>query len=209
MSLEALGAVASHPQISMSMAGFCMILANCHNAETGKCNPSIKWISHRFNCARSTVFKYLDEAESLGILRRQAQYIDGRQTTSNIEFLYAGQSPGDRTSEGLSGQTHEGPSGRIQKQEVGKQEINIVSQQFEEFWSLYPRKTAKKPARTKWNRLTKTDREAALNHIRSKPYEAREAQFIPHPSTYLNQERWNDQPDLLTIPDNVTPMRGI
>lgn len=73
------------------------------------------------------------------------------------------------------------------------------SDRFEEFWDAYPRKTSKKAARTAWSKATK---KASPDELIS---EARrwsglwtnagvEKQFIPHPSTWLNGERWTDEP---------------
>jgi hypothetical protein len=65
---------------------------------------------------------------------------------------------------------------------------------WEEFWNLYPRKIAKKPAQQIWSRLTDDEKLAALqalpNHIRA--WEGKDAEYIPHARTWLNQARWTD-----------------
>ena len=64
---------------------------------------------------------------------------------------------------------------------------------FERFWKLYRRKVAKGAARKAW---AKAIRKAAANQIIAAvsvfpwPIEER---FIPHPATWLNDERWADQ----------------
>lgn len=66
---------------------------------------------------------------------------------------------------------------------------------FEEFWAWYPRKVGKAAARKAWNKR-KTDAETIIAGAlrmgtdRNLP----EIQFVPHPSTWLNEERWNDDP---------------
>jgi hypothetical protein len=66
---------------------------------------------------------------------------------------------------------------------------------FEEFWKLYPRKIAKKPAQQIWSRLTDDEKLAALqalpNHIRA--WDGKEAEYNPHARTWLNQARWTDE----------------
>lgn len=78
----------------------------------------------------------------------------------------------------------------INKEVVIELEIN-----FDDFWGLYPRRVAKKEAKHAWNKI------GAKNHpkIMAALYEwARiwkdrgEMQYVPHPATWLNGERWED-----------------
>lgn len=68
---------------------------------------------------------------------------------------------------------------------------------FETFWAAYPRKTAKAEARKAWVKAVKKTEAfrivAGANLYATDPY-LPEPQFIPHPSTWLNGERWNDGP---------------
>lgn len=69
---------------------------------------------------------------------------------------------------------------------------------FDEFWKLYPNKKAKPYALKVWNRL-KVNEElfkkiiyALEAHKKSLQWTKNRGQFIPHPSTWLNQSRWED-----------------
>lgn len=68
---------------------------------------------------------------------------------------------------------------------------------FDEFWHIYPRKQNKQGALKIWKRK-KLDKMANLilgdveNRIRNEA-QWKNQQYIPHPTTYLNGERWNDQ----------------
>lgn len=79
-----------------------------------------------------------------------------------------------------------------------------VIKAFDMFWASYPRKVGKKKTKeiflkkfTKFNNIN--DAGNLFNEImnglklqdKSKQWE--ETKYIPHPSTWLNQERWNDQ----------------
>ncbi|MEN3145714.1 hypothetical protein ABCW43_00205 [Neorhizobium sp. IRAMC:178] len=69
--------------------------------------------------------------------------------------------------------------------------------QFETFWRTYPRRIGKGAARSKFERALKiTSFEEIMAGIRRQLayYASREQQFIPHPATWLNQERWSDEP---------------
>jgi hypothetical protein len=70
---------------------------------------------------------------------------------------------------------------------------------FDKFWSAYPRKVAKPEAMKAWIKH-KPDAEllaAILKGLeaakRSKDWLKDDGQFIPHPSTWLNQRRWEDE----------------
>ena len=71
--------------------------------------------------------------------------------------------------------------------------------QFEAFWRTYPRRVGKGAARTKFERALKlaTFEEIMAGLRRQLSYYAtREQQFIPHPATWLFQERWDDEPQI-------------
>ena len=70
---------------------------------------------------------------------------------------------------------------------------------FDQFWSLYPRKTSKQSAFKAFTKLKDEDQQAAINNI-ARLYSETPVQFVPHAATYLNQGRWEDQ----VIPRNAT-----
>ena len=72
------------------------------------------------------------------------------------------------------------------------EKINENEQRFDQFWKTFPRKTDKARAKRSFLRLTKTEQELAVSNIQ-RLYSETPAQFIPHPSTYLNGKRWEDQ----------------
>jgi len=70
---------------------------------------------------------------------------------------------------------------------------------FDQFWTLYPRKTSKQSASKAFAKLKDEDQQKAINNI-SRLYAETPVQFVPHAATYLNQGRWEDQ----VIPRNAT-----
>ena len=68
---------------------------------------------------------------------------------------------------------------------------------FEAFWEKYPRKVAKPRAEKAWTALSAEEREQALRVIGSFAAQLRTKQtaeeFIPHPASWLNAKRFNDQ----------------
>ena len=69
---------------------------------------------------------------------------------------------------------------------------------FEQFWTLYPRKVGKPAAKKAWRGIPGADGHIleVLTGIErwQKSGHWADPQFIPHPSTFLNQRRWEDQP---------------
>jgi hypothetical protein len=69
------------------------------------------------------------------------------------------------------------------------------AQGFDEFWLAYPRKIGKAAAERAWDRH-KPPLEDVLKAIEvqkaSDQWQKNDGQFIPHPTTWLNQGRWED-----------------
>lgn len=67
---------------------------------------------------------------------------------------------------------------------------------FDNFWTLYPRKVARKDALQAWTKLGEPDREAATSALVAwrRVWIARgEERYIPYPATWLRGERWTDE----------------
>lgn len=64
---------------------------------------------------------------------------------------------------------------------------------FNQFWSIYPKKVARKPAESAWNRLSADKQQTAYADIGKGRYSGTEKAFIPNAATYINQERWEDE----------------
>lgn len=66
---------------------------------------------------------------------------------------------------------------------------------FDAFWQRYPRKVAKPAALRAWRKVDDVD--AVMRGLEAwcRYWQARnEPEFVPHPATWLNGERWNDAP---------------
>lgn len=68
---------------------------------------------------------------------------------------------------------------------------------FDEFWKKYPRKVAKKTAMQAFAKLPVDEQELALDtidtHCEYWKLKETATEFIPHPSTWLNQGRYFDE----------------
>ena len=77
----------------------------------------------------------------------------------------------------------------------------MVETEFDRFWHAYPRKTAKAKARKAFDKaLCKTD---VGTMLRALQWQCKTEQWlqgiIPHAATWLNQERWDDEPPAPTL----------
>ncbi len=85
------------------------------------------------------------------------------------------------------------------REEKRKEESIPYSKSFLEFWSFYPNKTGKGKAWDIWKRLTPNKNLinkmiATLEWQKSSEQWKRDGgKFIPHPTTWLNQRRWEDE----------------
>lgn len=72
--------------------------------------------------------------------------------------------------------------------------------QFSIFWNLYPRKVGKGAAEKVWSKLKGDEAmfqkilEAVENQKTGESWKKERGIYIPHPSTWLNQKRWEDEP---------------
>ncbi len=92
----------------------------------------------------------------------------------------------------------------------------ITPGQFEDFWNAYPRHVDMGKTLTVWNRICQrkdnrpTWREIKKAILQQKKSERwQDKKFIPHPTTWLNQSRWLDDPKEMTVrKDNKSRMGG-
>jgi hypothetical protein len=77
--------------------------------------------------------------------------------------------------------------------------INIP---FDSFWNLYNKKVGdKKKVESKWNKLKDDERQKIIDTLPTFLNSIKDKQFQPHPETYFNQQRWNDEIQTNTLTD--------
>lgn len=212
MSLEAIGRIATWKKLDARLRGAAYELANCHNAETGKCHPSHSYLAQRLDCNKRTVIRLLQQLEQAGVIVIDHTFQDGRQVSNTYTILadrgdnnVTGVGDSSVTGESDTGDTPEGDKDVIQKQEeeTGRISNSVLTleqptikqskdQGFDDFWSAYPKKVNKKNARAAWRKLDTQHKKLATKDCKTR-YKETERQFIPNPASYLNGERWEDE----------------
>ena len=76
--------------------------------------------------------------------------------------------------------------------------LAITSPEFDQFWQLWPRRESKATAIKAWDKAVKKIPsteiiEKARAYVTSPKAPARD--YFPYAATWLNQERWNDEPE--------------
>lgn len=89
----------------------------------------------------------------------------------------------------------------IVKKRIGKVSVDKAPDEFELFWSEYPKKIAKQTALRSWlkidpsKELIKTIMASLNKYKQTEQWRKDKGQFIPYPATWLNQGRYNDEID--------------
>ncbi len=84
--------------------------------------------------------------------------------------------------------------GALRAVEAGE-EADVEAVTFEDFWVLYPRHAAKKDAKKMWARIPEGLHVTILTALVAwrQVWRDKDTEFLPHPATWLNGERWEDE----------------
>jgi hypothetical protein len=191
-----------------------VILANMANQE-GKCWPGIDYLVKLTELSRRTVITHIRHLEDREFISRTVRPGDGQTgRKSNLYQLSMEHSAACAHSP----KVHELP--RQSADNVGqsaastpKQSINNLKNKqstsnatrFDEWWALYPKKVEKKKSKAIWSRR-RLDQHAQtiIEDTRTRPTRCARwhAGYAPNPTTYLDGDRWEDEPIKLKEPDS-------
>lgn len=94
------------------------------------------------------------------------------------------------------------------EEDIDKEEERIHT--FDQFWSSYPKKVAKRKAELAWKKIKPSEHALIYADVQkrsaSEDWRKNNGQFIPYPATYLNGERWKDQAN---TPSTAAPPKRI
>jgi len=79
--------------------------------------------------------------------------------------------------------------------------IEATKDPFQQFWNAYPRKEAKVVAQRAFSKaIQKTTLQSMIAAVQQQLQgDQWQRGFIPHAATWLNQERWTDEPSAVTL----------
>jgi hypothetical protein len=165
-------------------------------------HPSRRKLAERMHCSPDSVDRVLKELQMAGAIEVDNRFDEDGHQTSNDYILR----PGGRTdAEGGSRMDAEGVAAPVRhrtkaiEREPSEREKNSLSvrSSFDAFYAVYPRHEGRAVAVKAFDKAMKKtgDLEIILaGAIRYRDDPNRESGWTLHPSTWLNQERWNDDP---------------
>lgn len=208
MSFEAVNWAWSQKGLTPHEKLTLLALANRHNPDTG-CFPSLDRIAADVNCSRATIKRSIKVLGDMGLVRVEASVRgNGSQSSNRYHLAFEGDVVGVQAElgEGFTvnplGGSERTPHKQVNNKQVRSKKDNLAISAddalFDEAWSAYPRKIGKGAARYAYAKAAKKISPEALNAAvvaYSMSAEGRDKKFLPHFSTWLNQERWTDEPE--------------
>jgi hypothetical protein len=194
-----------------------LVIADHATDEGDNAWPSQLTIATRASCNVRTVQRSINELVAKGYLWVEkrgggsANCRDDRRPhryTIVLKKLRDDKTPPRKTERGdnsdINGATITTATGRLSRPMKHPNETPLDTPgEFEIFWKVYPRKTAKGAARKAWDKLTAGDQLAAIEGAKRFAADPnREDTYTPYPATWLNAEQWGDEP---LPPRKLTP----
>lgn len=181
-----------------------IVMARFADWNTGMAFPSRETLADRMGCSTKTVDRAVIEvvaAECVDKISRgryasalyRVYQVDPRKTHMSSEQT-------DMSSEGTDLSSRSDKNDHLTRttelEPLEQQPLNDIKVQFNEWWAVYPRRRGKGEAAKAFAKaLEKTTFEHLLAMtVRFADDPHRPTDFTPLPSTWLNQERWDDDP---------------
>ena len=178
----------------------------------GKCFPSRKSISAKAGIGLSTLDRAIDDLIALEAVKVKRRTSETGSPTSNEYTVIVNRPTPDLNRPPIENEQTPLFKSDNQTKAILNQSQEPISSSFDDdgfdiFWSYYPRKVGKGAARKAWKTaLKKTSptilQESALLYQLTCP---KDSQYIAHPSTWLNAERWLDETVNPETPEPETP----
>jgi hypothetical protein len=185
MSIELLNKALKVQNLSPTKKLILLILAN-YADENGSCYPSHQHLANLCGLQTTKSIKSaIKEFESLGFLKKQNRKLkNGGNTSNRYIFNFDENNP----------RVLEEPRVVSERNHNTKEDTKeIYMESFELFWNLYPRKVSKKKTLSIFLKIDLKEFDDIVKGVRNLINTNTEIKYIPHPSTWLNQERWKDE----------------
>ena len=161
--------------------------------DTNTCFPSFKTLVNITELSRSTIIRSIKDLEKRRLINIKERFVDindSKRQTSNLYTLLVG-----FQNETTQYQNETPPSSSKELQLTSNKKPIIYSDDFNNWWNLYPRKSgAKLKAYDSFLKIT--DKVINFDELYSytvkykNSVHGKDEKFIPHATTWLNQRRW-------------------
>ena len=176
-----------------------------------------------FNVIRNTLnrdsekYERICKQRSEGIKKRwsvnREEYLSIDKNTSVTDNDNVNDNKNDNVNDNVNVNDNDTDNDISTSSSFSSKTVCAYSDDFLEFWKEYPKKVGKGDAFKKWKKakLTNTDKNDITNALnwqkKSDRWRDSNGRFIPNPSTYISQRRWEDEPDLNFNSDITDPSR--
>lgn len=186
----------------LSMRGLGLLVRLLSRPDNWRTNSDS--LAREFDVGRDQIRNVLNELQEFGYMQLvKSQNKLGHWESTWYVYDDADHYQPEPENQGL-GLPDSGTSGPLTRTDLtrtdNKQSViqHLVVQQkdnFDLFWKAYPRKTNKGFAKKVFDKLKPTDDllKKMLHSIEQQKPHWKDPQYIPHPSTWLNGERWEDE----------------
>lgn len=175
-------------------------IADHYNDDTKACFPSQTRLAQLCEMTRTSVNNHINELKVKNLLKTtQRHRPDGGKSTLGYELLLKNDDV-NLLNKVCKNNIH-GDVKKLDNNNLINSNLVKLTDRYDEydfviFWEMYPRKQGKGAARNSFYKALKkvpfdTIRKALANFVEKT--DGQDKQFIPHPSTWLNQERWDDE----------------
>lgn len=177
-----------------------ILIALCdrHNDETGFAYPSINWLCEFSSLNRKTVISALDRLEACGFIADSGRRV-GSTKQVKVYTINVGKESQNRNSSEIGREQSQKrdtePVSNLSSEAKASSE-SAKSSEFDDFWKLYPHKKAKGAARKAYLKARKAiDHGTLVRAVATQVgWGVWASGFSPHAATWLNDERWTDEP---------------
>ena len=174
-------------------------IADHHNSETGACFPSLSVLADECEMDRATVIRHITALSEFGLIQKVERNRNNGSRTSNGYQLLLEKQPVVNCDPPRR-KMQPPPVANCDPHNLGNTNLgNITSNNtaiFDDLWSIYPKKVGKGQARKAFNAaLRKVDYDkihsALIDYVKAST--GKDKKYLPHLSTWLNGERWDDE----------------
>lgn len=171
------------------------VLARYADAETHKAYPSRTTLAERLRCSTKSVDRASQELVDSGAMTKKQRHNSSVIYTLRVVQGGGHQSPGGWTPVSMGVDTSVDLTRTTELEPSEREPLKTSSESFDRFWNVYPRKQGKGKAKEAFMSAVKT---AGVDAVMAGAVRYAtdpnlpDPQFVPLPTTWLNQERWDD-----------------
>lgn len=204
--IQWLAKIVAHKDSTPGAIAVAVCLADYHNCKTQQCNPSISTIQAGTNLSDRAVQRSLKVLQNIGALSITETRGGKLNKTNSFKLLYSLVDTEQTPDTNVTPDTGVTPDTSVtppptpvspRTNEYNQYPPIVPPSRFDDFWAVWPRKVAKGAAEKAWEKA-KLDNLAdviikAASLQAAVIFKHTDKQYIPHPATWLNQKRWEDE----------------